>query len=69
MASRGRVSTVTIAGEHRLHKESMLSYCLLRAKPIRVKLKTITRQPLLNASQIPRSVGNGHPETTALWNR
>ena len=53
MAPRGRMSTVTITGEHRLHEESMLSHHLIRAKPVGIELKTITRQPLMDAVADP----------------
>ena len=53
MAPRGRMSTVTITGEHRLHEESMLSYHLISAKPVGIELKTITRQPLMDAVADP----------------
>jgi len=49
MASRGGLGTVAIAREHRLHKNAVFSYNLIRPEPVGIELEPVTCQTLMNA--------------------
>jgi hypothetical protein len=58
MAPRGRMSTVTITGEHRLHEESMLSYHLIMKG---------TYASMENAQSIGKRQSRGIINSTKPW--
>ena len=49
MALRGGLGTVAITREHRLHKNAVFPYNLIRPEPVGIELKTVTCQTLMDA--------------------